>query len=414
VPTTPDRNPEGPLDGIRVLDLTRVLSGPHCARMLADLGAEVIKVEAPDGDLTRMSFPRINSIATYFTQQNCGKLNVSLDLKRPEAVALLRRLAAACDVVVENFRPGVMDRMGVGYDILQQDNPGLVYCAITGFGLTGPWKDRRAYAAVVGAESGLTMMQSAARGGVVANDPLSHADVYAGLEALAAIIAALFQRTRTGLGQLIDVSMAETMLSVNEHVHAELLDGIDARDAIVSFQPGDYPVFATADGRRAATAGHPAERGTFERYCRAVGRPELIDDPRFDAVRARKERYRELVAELQVGAGRFSDTAALERSFEDHGVAVGALRSVREVADSDWATERGAIVAVADRGGGTVRIPNAPWHFSGATTGVRGTPRYRGEDNREVLRGVLGMADDEVDRLEAAGVLVSRVPPGAM
>ena len=155
----------GPLDGVRVLDLSRVLSGPHCARVLVDLGADVIKVEPPDGDLTRYSWPRFHSIASYFTQQNCGKRNVSLDLKQPRAVDLLRTMARGSDVVLENFRPGVMDRMGLGYDVLSADNPRLVYASITGYGQTGPWKDRRAYAPVVGAESGLTWVQGMARGG---------------------------------------------------------------------------------------------------------------------------------------------------------------------------------------------------------------------------------------------------------
>ncbi len=130
----------GPLDGLLVLDFSRVLSGPHCGRMLADMGADVIKVEPPEGDMTRYSFPRVNSIATYFTQQNCGKRNISLDLKQPRAVALLHTMARRVDVVLENFRPGVMGRMGLGYDVLSAENAALVYASITGYGQSGPWK----------------------------------------------------------------------------------------------------------------------------------------------------------------------------------------------------------------------------------------------------------------------------------
>ena len=393
-----------------MLDLTRVLSGPHCGRMLADLGADVIKVEPPDGDMTRFSFPRINSIATYFTQQNCGKRNVSLDLRRPEAVELLRRLAMRSDVVLENFRPGVMDRMGLGQQVLRSLNPRLVYCAITGYGLTGPWQHRRAYAPVIGAESGFTWLQCEGRDEVV-NDPISHADVYTALEALAGVLAALHQRERTGEGQLVDVSMAETMLSVNEHAHWHLMEGISGEDDVVSFQPGDYPVFTTADGRRVIVSGHPAERGTFERYCRGVGRPELVGDERFPDVRSRKRRLQELIAELQVGASRFPSPEALEASLDEFGLAAGTVRTVTEIASSPWAASRNAIVAVPDRRGGTIRIPNSPWHFSDAASGVRGEPRYRGEDNRQVLRELLDLPDAEIDRLEADGVLASRVPP---
>ncbi len=156
-----------PLDGIRVLDLTRVLSGPHCTRMLADLGADVIKVEPPDGDLTRFASPRINGLASYFVQQNAGKRNISLDLSKPGATAILLDLAEQCDVLIENFRPGVMARNGLGYDVVAARNPRIVYASITGYGATGPWVGRRAYAPVVGAETGMTKSQGDARGGCV-------------------------------------------------------------------------------------------------------------------------------------------------------------------------------------------------------------------------------------------------------
>ncbi|MCU1360261.1 MAG: putative CoA-transferase, partial [Ilumatobacteraceae bacterium] len=212
----------GPLEGVRVLDLTRVLSGPHCTRMMCDLGADVIKVEPPGGDMTRFASPRINGLSSYFVQQNTGKRNLSLDLTSPEAVELLLSLAEHCDVLIENFRPGVMDRMGLGHDVVSRRNPRIVYASISGYGQTGPWVHRRAYAPVVGAESGFTKAQGDARrhtDGTTthANDPHSNADVYTGMECAASILAALYQRERTGRGDRIDVSMAQTMLYVNEH-----------------------------------------------------------------------------------------------------------------------------------------------------------------------------------------------------
>ena len=404
----------GPLDGVRVLDFSRVLAGPHCGRMLADLGADVIKVEPPEGDMTRFSFPRVNSIATYFTQQNCGKRNISLDLKQPRAGELLRVLAARSDVVLENFRPGVMDRMGLGYRALSAEEPRLIYASLTGYGQTGPWHDRRAYAPVVGAESGFTWTQGMARGGHFANDVISHGDVYAALECLAAIMAALYQREHTGAGQHIDVSMTETLLAVNEHVHWELSDSptdtyID-EGFIPSFRPGDYPVLTVGDGQTVIISGHPADRGTFERYVIGLGRPELAEDPRFTDVAARLRSYPELLAELQDAATHFADPDQLEHSLAGQGLAMGILRSVRDVADSEWARDRDAVVAVPDRGEGAIRIPNSPWHFSAADTGVRGQPAYRGEHNREVLAELCGLSDAELDQLEADGVLSSRVP----
>lgn len=154
-----------PLEGVRVLDFTRVLSGPHATRMLCDLGADVIKVEQPTGDLTRFSSPRVNSNATYFIQQNVGKRNISLDLTKPEAVEIVKLLIEKCDVLIENFRPGVMARLGLGEKTLRKKNPRLVYASITGYGNTGPWVNRRAFAPVINAEMGLTKRQGDARGG---------------------------------------------------------------------------------------------------------------------------------------------------------------------------------------------------------------------------------------------------------
>ena len=400
----------GPLDGVRVLDFTRVLAGPHCTRMLADLGADVIKVEPPAGDLTRFSSPRVNGLATYFVQQNAGKRNVSIDLSTPRGAGLAADLAGRCDVLVENYRAGVMARLGLGPDELIARHPRLVYASITGYGATGPWAHRRAYAAVVGAEAGLTRAQGDARGAAYANDPASHADVYTSLEMTTAVLAALFQRERTGRGQWIDVSMAETMLYVNEHLHDELWDGPVDDDAIRSFAPGDYLVFQLADGDAVVVSGHPAERGTFELFVRALDVGHLADDPRFADVAARRSNFDALRAELLDAASAIPDAATFEERFSANQLAVGALRTARELAETDWARQRGAIVEVSDRGDGTVRIPNPPWHFSDAEVGVQGPARYRGEDNRAVLAELLGYDDATIEALEADGTLSSRLP----
>jgi len=399
-----------PLDGIRVLDFTRVLSGPHATRMLCDLGADVIKVEPPDGDITRMTNPRINGLATYFVQQNTGKRNISVDTGKAEGVQLLLRLAERCDVLIENFRPGVMDRIGLGYDSVAARNPRIIYASINGYGSTGPWAWRRAYAPVVGAESGITKAQGDARGGHYANDPFSHADVYTSLEAAGAILAALFNRERTGNGDRVEVTMAETMLYVNEHAHDQLWDGDVAPEWIRSFEPHTYPVLTAANGESVVISGHPAERGTFDRYMTAVGRPELIGDPRFADVPTRQQRFGEILQILLDWAATVPTPHDIEIAMGHHGLATGTLRSARELAATDWATERGAVVEVSDRGGGTLRIPNSPWHFASADVSVRGEPRYRGEDNRAVLAQLLDVDDAELDRLETDGVLSSRVP----
>lgn len=393
-----------------MLDFTRVLSGPHCTRMLCDLGADVIKVEPPDGDLTRFAYPRVGSVSTYFTQQNIGKRNISLDLKRPEAIDIIKRIVAQCDVLVENYRAGVMDKLGLGWDELRAVNPGLIYASISGYGSTGPWTQRRAYASVINAETGMTGIQSRAHGGKPANDPHSHGDVYTGMETAAGILAALFQRTRTGEGQRIDVSMAQSMLYVNEHTQSELFTGEVSDNVIRSFQPGDYPVLTVGDGRNVLISGHPAEAGTFNMFLDALNRPDLADDPRFADVALRKKNIGALLDIIREWAAAFPDTASMEKECDRAGLAFGVLRTMEELVSTEWGHERGVVHEVDDRNGGTFRIPNSPWVFSGTDTSIRGEFRYRGEDNESVLQEFCGITADESARLEESGVLSSRLP----
>ena len=399
-----------PLAGVRVLDLTRVLAGPHAARMLCDLGADVIKVEPPEGDITRTTHPRANSISSYFAQQNAGKRCVSIDLDHEEGREILRRLADRCDVVLENFRPGVMDRLGLGYEVLRARNPRLIFASASGYGQTGPWVHRRAYAPVVGAESGFTMAQGDARGGHYANDAHSHADVYTALELASAVLAALYQRERTGVGDRIDVAMAQTMLYVNEHAHDHLWEGPVAPGVVRSFRPMDYPVLTAANGEMVVVSGHPAENKTFDYYMLSAGRQDLIDDPRMADTAGRLEHLATIFAALDEWAGTMPDADAIEAVMSQHKLAVGRLRSVADVCSTEWATDREVVAEVSDRGNGTMRVPNVPWRFAGSDVSLRGEPRYRGEDNRSVLGELLGWGDDELAALEASGVLTSRLP----
>lgn len=406
-----DNSPDTrPLAGIRVLDLTRVLAGPHAARMLLDMGADVIKVEPPEGDITRMTYPRINSIASYFAQQNAGKQCVSIDMDHESGRELVRRLADRCDVLLENFRPGVMDRLGLGYATLSERNPTLIYASASGYGQTGPWVHRRAYAPVVGAESGFTMAQGDARAGHYANDPHSHADLYTALELGAAVLAALFQRERTGSGDRIDVSMAQTMLYVNEHAHDHLWEHDVPAGLIRSFRPMDYPVLTAANGESVIISGHPAENKTFDFYMLSIARPDLIDDPRFTDTAGRLEHLESIFAAMDEWASTMPDAQSIEDAMSANRLACGKLRSVAEVCDTEWGDEREVTVRITDRGDGTIRIPNAPWRFERSVIRTGGVPKYRGEDNREVLSTMLGLDDDELTRLERDGVLSSRIP----
>jgi CoA:oxalate CoA-transferase len=400
-----------PLDGIVVLDFSRVLAGPHCGRALADLGARVIKIEPPAGDLTRFCYPRRNSISSYFAQQNTGKDNISLDLTKPEATDIILGLVEHADVIIENFRPGVMKRLGLDYERLSAVRPELVYASSNGYGTGTSWEKRRAYAPVIGAETGLIKSQGDARDGRYFNDRHSHADVYTALELTVAVLAGLNHRHTTGRGQQVEVTMAQTMLYVNEHTHDALWDEQVPEGVIRSFQPGDYQVLELGDGSSIIVSGHPAEAGTFEYFMRAIGREDAIDDPRFADIASRRKNLATINQMLADHAKTIPDAVAYEEILSQHNLAVGQLRTVREFADSEWSVETGAIVEVSDRGDGVVKIPQAPWKFSdGPDVGIHGTPRYRGEDNHAVLNELLGLDDATLAQLEERGVLSSHVP----
>jgi crotonobetainyl-CoA:carnitine CoA-transferase CaiB-like acyl-CoA transferase len=377
--------------------------------MLCDLGADVIKVEQPTGDLTRFSSPRVNSNATYFIQQNVGKRNISLDLTKPEAVEIIKQLIEKCDVLIENFRPGVMARLGLDEKTLRKKNPRLVYASITGYGNTGPWVNRRAFAPVINAEMGLTKRQGDARGGQYANDPFSHADVYTAIECASAILAALFQRERNGEGQYIDLSMAQTLLYVNEHAHDDLWEEPVSPDAIRSFRPEDYAVLTTKDGITSVVSGHPAERGTFDFFVGAMQAPHLLNDERFKTVALRIKNFAELMQLIKDWAQTIETVDELERRLDENKLAMGQMRTVREVAKTKWASERNAFVEVDDRGDGKVKLPNSPWMFSGSDTSTRGITKYRGEDNAEVLRELLGLSAEQITDLNDREIISQRV-----
>lgn len=406
----------GPLAGIRVLDLSRVLSGPIAGRNLHDLGAEVVKLEPPEGDLTRFAQPKVGSISLYYAQQNTGKRNISLDLTRPEAVEIVLGLVEHVDVVIENFRPGVMDRLGLGWDVLHARNPRVVLASISGYGQDVAWRNRRAYAVIIHAEMGLIEAGARWRADaageadrpVPVQDGMSHADVYAGLHLTSAITAALFQRERTGAGQWVEVDMAEALLHANDFVHWDL-SPVDPGEYRPSLAPPYTPILRTGAGVSVVTGGDPAGAGVWEMYCAAMQRPDLAAEPRF-ATDSRRAHRAELLALLEAWTITFTDVDVLEAALAEVGIAMGVVRASGEAMTSTWAAERGATVAVDDRRGGTVRIPEAPWRFSDATVGAHGVPAYRGEHNREVLRELLGIDDATIDQWEAENVLSSRVP----
>ncbi|MFM7271248.1 MAG: CaiB/BaiF CoA transferase family protein, partial [Actinomycetes bacterium] len=356
--------------------------------------------------------------SAYFAQQNTGKRNISLDLHRAEAVDLLLRIGEHCDVVIENSRPGVMDRLGLGYAAFSARNPGIVYASITGYGQHGPWSDRRAFAVVIHAEMGLLEAGGRWRADAAgesgdgedrrAQDPMSHADVYAGLHCSSAILAAIIQRGRTGRGQHIDVDMAEALLHVNDFTHWDLADA-DPGASRPSLAPVYSPIVTTGDGTDLVIAGDPGNGIVFEGYVLAMGRPELREDPRFSPD-ARADHRHDMLAIIREWVASFDRVEDLQARLDEIGLVNGVVRTIAEAADTAWARDRGAIAEVDDRRGGLARIPQAPWRFSDADTGVRGVPAWRGEHNREVLAELLGLDPATIEQLETDGVLSARAP----
>ena len=402
----------GPLSGIRVVDFSRVLAGPLCARTLLDLGAEVIKIEPPRPDVSRFAFPSTPGMSGYYAQQNAGKRNVSIDLNVPGAHELALRLCDTADVVVENFRAGTLRYFGLDYEALTARNPRLIYTSITGYGQGGPWRGRMAYAPTVQAEAGFTHNSIRHYGealGEPRTDSLSHADVYAGLQAAIAILAALHRRAATGTGEYIDVAMAATLMAVNERAHVDLNDA-DLGDEPAILGATDCPFFVGPGGERFTVATSLVGSRTFPSWLRAMRRADLADDPRFATAAARRSNFEELHRLVQKWILTFHDTGALDAQLDEAKIAFGEVRSLNQLAEMEWAEYWGAVQEVSDRNGGNYRLPGRPWRFSREPLAPPGEPAFQGEHNRAVFTE-LGLSDSEIDSYIVSGALVSASIP---
>jgi len=398
-----------PLEGLRVIDFTRVLAGPHCTKALRDLGADVTKIEPPSGDLGRFGLPYVNGMGLYYVQQNAGKRNLSLDLNYAEAREVVRRLCSTADVIVENFRPGTLARYGFGYEDVKTFNPGVVYVSLSGFGQSTSWRNRPAFAPTVQAETGLTAIVQDHFGDALSEprgDSCSHADVYTGLQGVIAVLAALQHRNRTGEGQHVDVSMAATMLSVNERAGA-MLSGIDTDGEPIALSANESHIFETADGTRLTIASSPIYSPMFMRYCAMMRRSDLLTDPRYATAKLRRQNLASLLAEVRAWLATFDSLEQLQAQVSEAGLAVGRVRTIGEFAESDWVKEWNAVVDVDDRGGGRLRMPGNPWIFSRSELPSPGVPAYQGEHNREILHG-MQLSESQVLEMEKRNVLLTR------
>ena len=388
-----------PLDGVKVLDFTRVLAGPFAPRIMADLGADVLKIEPPEGDMTRGIGRQIGGISGYFTQQNVGKRSICLDLTQPEGQALVKRLAAEADIVAENFRPGVMAKFNVGWDDLKAVNSKLVMLSISGFGQEGPERERASYAPIIHAEMGLLERQQFVSGADKPVDlALSVADTSTGMHGLIGILAALHHAGRTGEGQHIDMAMINAMLFTDDYVHA-------AADKVSIPRAGGV-VFN-------ATGGPIMLAGDEKWYWRVLNtRAGLVDPTPEGADLPTKIQTRRGAIETYLMS--FPDRDSLIAKLNEVNLAWGDVFNHREVLDKQGSVEaRQILTEVDDRDGGHRKVTNTPYRFSNAEAEVRGTAAHRGEHNYDALQDWLDVSAAEIDSLHERGVLLSDDVAGA-
>jgi crotonobetainyl-CoA:carnitine CoA-transferase CaiB-like acyl-CoA transferase len=393
------------LRGVRVLDASRVLAGPYAGQVLADLGADVIKVESPQGgDETRGWGPPFvgdpaGGMSAYYMAANRGKRAITLDLKRAEGRSLLHRLAAASDVLLENFRAESLAALGMTTAALHRANPRLIICSLSGYGREGPWGDKPGYDFAVQGLSGLM-----AATGPVAGPPykvgVAVADLVTGLYAAVAVLAALRGRAESGQGYAIELALLDCAAATMANVAQSFLTGgkAPARVGNAHLQIVPYELFATKDGHIVLAVGND---GQWRRFCAAAGRPELGADARY-ALNADRVRSRAELVPIVAAIMGTRTTAAWQAALDQVGVPAGPVWSVEQLLQSDLAAARGLKLVARRADGTSVELLRSPLHRDGNGGGA---PPEHGEHTRTVLREVLGVSDGELARLAAEGVI---------
>ena len=399
-----------PLAGVVVLDLTWVLSGPYASMVLSDLGADVIKVERPPfGDVARTSGPYLNGWSGYFFSINRGKRSIAIDLARDEGRELLLALAEKADVVMENFTPGVMDRLGIGYEALRARNPRLVFASTSGFGQTGPYRERPAVDVIVQGMGGVMSITGEPGGGPV-RPGVSYGDIVAGLYTAIGVLAALHERERGGEGQAVDVSMLDAQVSVLENAIMRYFVTGEAPKPLGTRHPSATPfqAFPAADGWLVLAIAFREEQWAM--LCALLDLPELIDDPRFDSGPKRTANHAELEP-LLVAAFRARPRGHWLAELGGAGIPCGPLNTIADVVTDPQVRHRGMIREVAHPVAGALPVADTPVRLSRSETGIGGPPPNMGEHTVEVLCELLGMDEAEVEALAAVGVVATSGGP---
>ena len=390
----------GPLSGVRVLDFSRVLAGPAASLALADLGAEIIKVEPPgSGDDTRTFPPFSDGHSVYFLGINRGKKSIVIDLKSADGVALARDLAAKCDILIENYRPGVMDRLGLGYDTLSAANPRLIYCAISGFGMTGPMRDDPSFDIVTQALSGAFSVNGE-RDRAPTRLGIPFGDLMGGVHGPIGILAALYERSVTGRGRLIDVSLLDGLIGMLAYMpQVALMTGENPKpqgNPHPNLVP--YGVFPTTDGLMVIAC---LTNGFWANLCRALELEDCIDDPRFATIEQRRV-YRDEVEALVSSRTSLSNFTELDEKLTRHQVPHAPILGVLDALQQPQAVARNIVVEADHQALGTIPILNRPIKFPGAPQPIPTAPPVLGEHTDEILGELLGLDAGAIAALRAS------------
>ncbi len=395
----------GPLAGIRVLDLTQVLFGPYATMLLSDMGAEVIKIERPGiGDVARGNGPVVRGVSTYFLSLNRGKKSLTLNLAAPEGVKLFLKLVRHADILVENFTPGTMKRLGLGYDTVKKHNPAIIYAAGSGFGQTGPYAPKPAFDVIAQAMGGV-MSITGEEGGPPVRPGVSYGDIAAGMFLTIAILAALHERHQSGQGQFIDISMLDSQIAVAENAFVRYLNTGEIPRALGTRHPVMTPfqVFATRDGYLAvALRGGPKDQWPL--FCAAIDRVDIIDDPRFADGWQRTQHYADLEPILTASM-KTKATQQWIKEFEEVGIPCGPVNDIVQAAADPQVAAREMLIEVAHPEAGRFGVVNTPFKFSRTPHRPTQAAPELGQHTEEVLGSLLGMSTEEIGRLRDSGVI---------
>ena len=378
-----------PLAGVRVLDFSTTIAGPHCSRLMADMGADVIKIESPEGDLMRSRPVQRDGQGTMFGQLNAGKRSIVLDLKKPEAIAAVKELVKTVDIVLENYRPGVMKRLGLDYPELAKINPRLIYGAISGYGQTGPAAGRPAYAPVIHASTGYDRAHLYYQQGRERPDNcgIFVADYASGAYALGGILAALHQRHVTGKGQMVDVSMFESLVGM-------LLGEVNR--AFFDFEMPSRPMYGPVEAKDGYVMLATASEKTFQDMATAAGRRDWLTDPRFEKYADRRMNWDKFVDEFESWSKKLTVKECVA-ALEKHGVPCSPYLTVTEALKDPQVAHRGSLCEIED-GAGKYKSPAPPFRFSGSP--LQSGPRVAklGEHTESVLKEA-GLAPGHIEDL---------------